>query len=122
MFRLPPVHPGTCLAADPGALTARRLTPPLALRVPSYDSDRGGTLARPAPVAVCPPTADFSWMDIRAQAPARTSPPGGLEALIPRQRPKTRQRGHFPLYSSVCRQAVPMDQRGTLAPPAQVRS
>ena len=79
MFRLPPVHPGTCLAADPGALTARRLTPPLALRVPSYDSDRGGTLARPAPAAVCPPTADFSWMDIRAQAPAPHPRRGALK-------------------------------------------
>ena len=119
MFRLPLVHPGTCLAADPGALTARRLTPPLALRVPSYDSDRGGTLARPAPVAVCPPTADFSLDGYKGASARPTSPPGGLEALTPRQRPKTRQRGQFPLYSSVCRQAVPMDQRGTLAPPAQ---
>ena len=36
-------------------------------------------------------------MDIRAQAPARTSPPGGLEALIPRQRPKDTPAGTLPL-------------------------
>lgn len=76
MFRPSPVHPGTCLAADSGALTARRLTPPLALRVPSYDSDRGGTLARPAPVAVCPPTADFS-LDGYKGASARPHIPAG---------------------------------------------
>ena len=79
MFRLPPVHPGTCLAADPGALTARRLTPPLALRVPSYDSDRGGTLARPAPVAVCPPTADFSLDGYKGASARPTSALGALK-------------------------------------------
>ena len=44
---------------------------------------------------------------------------GALKPKSPGNGQRTRQRGRFPLYSSVCWQAVPMNQRGTLAPPAQ---
>ena len=138
----PPVSP-SAWPAQPAGLNGRGAdSPPLSRSPRDLPCGRSrGPYCASAHAAACPPGAllrqrqgrdacaplslsarlrrIFPWMDIRAQAPARTSPPGGLEAIIPRQRPKTRQRGRLPMYSSVCRQAVPMDQRGTLAPPAQ---
>ena len=97
---------GTLVAAvrQLRALTARRTGPPLALRVPSNDAARGGTLVRPAPCGVCTALRlIFSVTAPRAFARLIFAP-----GAVKPQSPASPKQGHGPfhLYSSLCGNAL----------------
>ena len=83
-------------ACPPGALLRQR---------------QGRDACAPRPCRCLPAYGGFFLDGYKGASARPTSAPGGLEALIPQQRPKTRQRRRLPMYSSIGRQAVPMDQR-----------
>ena len=82
-------------ACPPGALLRQR---------------QGRDACAPRPCRCLPAYGGFFLDGYKGASARPTSAPGGLEALIPQQRPKTRQRRRLPMYSSIGRQAVPMDQ------------